>query len=802
MKLRTLAVFLLNMALFISAQEMKLMFGGNVPDNFKNKFLDFRYISSNDPMIQPKADLQPWNFSRDGGSAMGSNGTKGSIPADALLEQGIAFRDGKISVPYEGKKAAVRILAGDWFSGWQRLNKRKPKIMIAINGKIFHESTMNHANAYNYWCRTEEYDYSRKDSIWDRLVKPILEEYTLELENPAGKLDFELKNILLTAIIIAPDTAALDRISSDVEQERRKQFENRYPWKPQPDEPLAQSPNKDYQLFQKHGLDTINPWSRPRPDEITDTIRVFAAQGEQEMLRFGILPLRDLKQLEIKIGDFVGKNGQIKLDENADLWQERYKEPGCEKMSGRIENLRQLNPTSRLLRKFRPQPGEAGTPRMYTVDVRIPENTAAGDYFAQLSILSDGKEIGKGKLKIRVLPFKLNYQNSASYNFQQGDMLFWASWMPGWTKEGVRKELEERCKFIAKYRFQNDYFCPWGYQYPFRYGTIVGKPGERQFTQTEEQIADLDWWFLKAIKPGHGKFCLIKASYLMLNCGWSHNNLFKELYHKKTITPEREQEWNTDLKDLETIIRQITEIFHRRGYPEPYWYYAGELDNEGVRGVQEGVRMAELIRRAGGVSLVTINGPLAAQATPAVYDHVWANPAAPITESLVANVKKHGHGFGAHNCGDSRFQAGFHFWRTGAEARHQETVFYTNDLQPFVYLPWNYNTALVYPALDGSSLPTLMWLNYREGRDDYLYLHTLEQAMKQAPKDSKAYKDAAAFIQHLKDKIHFDPRKYHIEGFDAEEGTALVNNLEWNSMSIERYRWKIATLIMALEARK
>ena len=798
---RYMVPVLLLTVMFLSAQEVKLMFGGAVPQNKRSQFLDFRYISAKDPMIRPKADLQPWNFNPNHGAAM-SSGNNGSVPADSLLEQGIAFRSGTLVIPYSGKTAAARIFTGDWFVGWKRLNKNKPQILIAVNGKKVYESSMDRKNTYAEWCRLDEYVFSRKDSIWDRLVRPVLQARTFTVDNPGSKIEIELKNILLSAVVIAPDEESLDRISLAMERESRKQFAARYPWKPQPDEPMPRTDRKDYLLVQKQGTDDVYPWSRPRQEEVSDTIRVFAARGEQEMFRFGILPLRDLPDLDIRLGDFTGKGGRIALSGNADLWRERYKERGSESLSGRFSDLRRLDPRSCILQKNRPQNGEAGTPRMYVLDVRVPENAAPGNYFAPLAILSNGKTVGQAKLQLRVLPFKLNYEGSASYNFQQGDMLFWASWMRGWTKEGVRRELEERCRFIAKYKFHNDYFCPWGYQYPFRYGTIVGKPGERRFTQTPEQAADLDWWFLKAAKTSTAGFCLIKASYLMLNCGWNHRNLFKELYSRKKITPERNREWDTDLKDLENLIRQITEIFHRRGYPEPYWYYAGELDNEGVRGVQEGVRLAKLIRRAGAVSLVTINGPLAARATPAVYDHIWANPAAPITENLVREIKNHGHGFGAHNCGDTRFQAGFQFWRTGAEARHQETVFYANYLQPLVYLPWNYNTALVYPAPDGSARPSLMWLNYRDGRDDYLYLFNLEQRIGKVRKNSPARREAEEFLKHLRKKIHFDPREYHVEGFNAEEGTAQINSREWNSMSLERYRWKIATLIMALEQDK
>lgn len=801
MKKSTLILPLFLLAAALSAQEKCLMFGGKVPANRIARFPGFTYVSDKDPMVHKKSITRPWNYS-PGGAAM-SSGNKGSLPADALLEHGIAFHQGGLTVPWKGKKAVVRLLLGDWFQGWKRLNKNKPLILLAVNGKDVIKSTMSKENAYKAWGKLDEYVFSRKDSIWDRLVKPVLSEETVELDNINGKIEFKFNNILLTAIIIAPDKASLEKTAARVETLRRKEFAKRYPWQPRPDEPMPQAAKgKKFIVFQKHGLDVIYPWSRPADKEVTDTIKVFAAKGEQELFRFGILPLQDMPELFVKVGDFSGPGGRISTASNADFWRERYKEKGSEKMSGLITDMRKLDPQSYVLQENKPQNGEKGTPRMYTLDLRVPDKTAPGLYTAPVAVYSKGKLAGSFKLLLKVLPFSLQYKGSASFNFQQADMIPWASWMRGYTKESIRKELEKRCGFIAKYRFQNDYFCPWGYGYPFRYGTIVGKPGERRFTQTPAQAADMDWWFKKAAAQNHSGACLVKASYFMLNMGWSHQNLFKEIYGRKKITPQRMKEWDTDLKDIERIIGQLTKLFRAKGYPEPYWYYAGELDNMGVRGVQEGVRIGHLIRRAGGTSLVTINGPLAARATPAVYDHIWANPAAPITEKLVADIRKHGHKFGCHNCGDSRFQAGFHFWRLGAVARHQETIFYTSYTGPLFYLPWNYNTAQVYPAMDGSDRPTLNFLNYRDGRDDYLYLFTLENKIKQAKADSPACKNARAFLAQLKKKIHFDPRSYHVEGFDAEEGTAEVNSAEWNSMSIERYRWHIAQLIMALESEK
>ncbi|NLF93713.1 MAG: DUF4091 domain-containing protein, partial [Oligosphaeraceae bacterium] len=139
-------------------------------------------------------------------------------------------------------------------------------------------------------------------------------------------------------------------------------------------------------------------------------------------------------------------------------------------------------------------------------------------------------------------------------------------------------------------------------------------------------------------------------------------------------------------------------------------------------------------------------------------------------------------------------------------AKHQETVFYLKFNGPRILLPWNYNTCLVYPEPDGGLRPTLRLLNYRDGRDDYLFMHTLEKALERARvrglQDRPAVREAAAFLAEMEQRIHLDPRMYHARKADAIEGTAEINSSEWNAVSFERYRWLTATLTLAVEESK
>ncbi|HWL54452.1 MAG TPA: hypothetical protein VNQ90_18580 [Chthoniobacteraceae bacterium] len=787
MKFKTIALCLL-LASPLNAEELKLMFGNETSRPETQKFLDFRYATPDAPEFAPKSKIaNSWIYTP-------SESRPGSLPADVLLEHHLWCQDATLELPCSWSEATVTVWIGDWNSGWRRFWQEK-EIRLEANGQVVHQQELNPQSAYDEWCRLEEYVFSKNDGIWERIVEPILTKKTFTVKPVDGKINLKLKNILLTAITVnrTPEEAAAT--AKKIEEERRKQFAERYPWQPPADEPMPElSPEvrkRGYLLFQKYSEDKVHPWSRPSGEEVTDTVRVFAARDEQEIFRFGILPLHDLPDLTVEVGDFVGEGGKLETAANADLWRERYKEQGSRETKGIIRSMRQLDPLSYVLQEMKPQHGETGTPRMFTLDFRVPPSAQAGDYFAPLTILSGKKVIGTARLQLKVLPFALIYKGAATYNFTMG-YSHWADWWGAKREpDEMREVMRRQSEFPYKYRFNTNQFNPWGWKIPsiFPLGKIDGAPGQRRFTQTPEQQANFDWWIDRFRKDPECRYIELRPFALFANCGLRIN--IRE-------TPE-----NPDLvlKDIEDLTRQIDQMCKKRGYPEIYWYYEGEIDNRGIEHVKYMIRVGEAVKRAGATSYVTINGPLAYKMTPPVYEHIWANPATPIDESLLATIRQYGHKFGSHNSGDSRFQAGFWFWRTGGEGRYQETsISYANYMLPYCLLPWNYNTSLVYPdPKTHGQRPSLQFLNYRDGRDDYLYLYTLEQTLKEAASGTPAYAAAEQFLAEMKDRIHVDQRKYHTATFDGIEGTAEVSMDEWNNFSIERFRWKIATLITNLQ---
>ncbi len=791
---------LMAMAFSCLAAEGKWLFGGKIETTDTPQFLDFQYLTAEDEAISGRC--QPWNYQKKAAATYAVNAS-GSLPADQMLEQGIHCQDTSITLKTSNGSKKLRLWLGTWFSGIGRKVASADAASISCQGQTILEHKLTPTFIYqHYWLKGEDYVFSQKDDIWGRIVFPVLDEITIDTEAVNGEITLELKNILLTAVVITENQAELTALADKIAAERQKEFRERYPWQQPADEELPPLPaeyqQRPFLLWQTYGTVPIHPWSRPKLTELSDNIRVFAAQGEQEMFRFAILPQQDLAAVTVKVGDFRHSDGtSISTAENADLWRERYKARGSEGTAGKITDLTRLDPTSYVLQSMAPQDCEAGTPRVFLLDMRVPGTAAAGDYFAPLTFYSAGKVISEARLQLKVLPYRLEYEGSAAFNFQLLGYTQWPDDVPG-------NNLDRRQKYLDFLAFQRKYHFNANYVVPFaRFGHLEGELGERVFRQTPQEKENFDFTFQSLQKFGNLDFLILTYHTFNWNIGSGLYVGYPFQYYKPDDDAEKRARTR---REVISVLRQFDTLVKEHNYPPLRWYVSGEPDNFGLPGVQAAVEMAEICQEAGVTSFVTINGGFAKKLCPPVYDFLSANSGAGIDQELVDAVKKHGGQFGAHNTGDTRFQAGWHFWRMHGFAKHQETVFYIKFNGPRILLPWNYNTCLVYPAPDGGLRPTLRLLNYRDGRDDYLYMYTLEKAIERAKvrgqQDSQAVREAEAFLAEMEEYIYLDPRMYHAKKADAIEGTAEIKSSEWNAVSFERYRWLTAALTMAVEEKK
>jgi hypothetical protein len=770
---------------------VKLMFGKPTKDLAGARFMDFAYVT-------PEAKLDQgqdwgWTASRKITAWAYANDRRGTIPPDRLLDHSVTCWDGTLSIRTRSGRAAVHVWVGDAIEGIAR-TRASYRIQAGAKTVVEERVTFKTLCTERWWLRGESEVYRRSTDPWTRQVRPILDEYDFTVDVRHGRLDLKMENVNLSAIVVlsGANRTKMRELLAGVERERRRQFAERYPWQPRPDEPLppidSAAGRRGLVVFQKWIDDEVYPWSRPKAGEISDVIRVFAAQGEQEAFRFGVLPLRDLQRFSVEVGDFAGPGGaKIGTAACADLWTERYTERGSESTTGRNCSL---DPVCDVLLRRGPTDYEPGLPRMFILDLRVPKDAAPGEYRAAVTFREQGREAGHAELLLRVLPWQIP-SPPIPYNFQ-ANYYSWADLLPEeQDPAAMHRAMEARVRFIGKYGFSASYFTP-----REGWATITGKPGDRHLAQNARQAAEMDWWYQLVMNEGNARQWIMFHWVGM----WS-------MFH---WTPPLEFKWDgtgtispADRQDLVRCVREYEELCRRKGYPKHYWYGSGEPDNFGRKGVERGNEYAQIAREAGAATLCTLNGPIGAQLAPAVHDMVLANHATPISDEFIRQVHGLGHQFGSHNTGSSRIHAGYQIWRMGAAAKFQEGILYVAYTVPYAYLPWNYKAASVYPASDLGWRPTTRWLRYRDGRDDYLYLHALQQRLQRAEaaglSDSPAAKEAQAFLIALHDKIYVDPLRYFEGTIDAKEVGSSVA-VGWSGRRFARYRWLMASLVMQLDA--
>lgn len=785
-----------------------LMFGPEDAPAEMRAFADFEYVSSSNAMIVGTA-TSPWCREERGAAGVWMSMNIGGVPADTLLEHGIlCSRKTKLAVPFRDGPCRVHVWIGDWFRGWERilgsgrlqkrrdltLGKGNDAIRLAAGGKAVYEVLLSTENVYREWCKTEDYVFSRHDGIWDRIVKPVLTELDFETEVRDGKVCLEMDNVLLTAVAVAKDEGTMKAALADVERARRAEFAKRYPWEPRPDEPLpsAAKSGGDCLVFSKGVSDAVFPWTRPTDGEVTDEIFAFAAQGEQQAVRLGFLPLRDLGDVEVTVGDFTCGGETLARAGCSDLWMERYKETGALSQNGRTGSTLALDPVSGVLQKPRRVAWERETPRMYLLDLHLPAKLTPGDWIAPVTVTSAGRTVRTARLRVKVLPFSLaTYaSDAAAYGFQDTATM-WAYNAPvrSWPDDPLRCRRDYH-GFISRYGFSNFMIMP-----SFaKCLTFEGELGATRVYQTEENrraMAELR----DIVDPERTeKFFALEFIRYFQACGWKGCKV--KLGGK--LTPEEEERWRKTLSEVGRLAKEVERIFRDNGWPELRFYAGGEFDNGGSETVDRGIQLCRALRKSGVSVQVVTNGPLAYEKIPAEADHVWANPATPITEDFVARIRAAGNRFGSHNCGDSRFMTGLHFWRTGSEGRYQETVLYTCFLWPYCLLPWNYQVALVLPGPDGKLRPTRNLLAYRDAMNDYLYLHSLERAAERAGAASPVRREAERYLAELREKVSLDPRCYFAGTVRAIEGSQEMAKTDWDEFALNRMRWRAATLLAQL----
>ena len=179
--------------------------------------------------------------------------------------------------------------------------------------------------------------------------------------------------------------------------------------------PMPALSNEDeqrgYLVFRRHWMDLVFPNSVPKREEITDTLRVFAARTEYEPVTFCVRALEELRELEVKAFALVSKAGGV-------LQAPEVRIVRCSpRMSPANSDFTRgpLYPGGPIgvmamptyLEEARAVDVAAGTTVQYWLTVHVDKDAHAGVYEGDILIGREGGAAHAIRLSVEVLPITL-----------------------------------------------------------------------------------------------------------------------------------------------------------------------------------------------------------------------------------------------------------------------------------------------------------------------------------------------------------------------------------------------------------
>ncbi len=253
-------------------------------------------------------------------------------------------------------------------------------------------------------------------------------------------------------------------------------------------------------------------------------------------------------------------------------------------------------------------------------------------------------------------------------------------------------------------------------------------------------------------------------------------------------------------REITAMVKAIEAERQKRGWPE-FLYYP--VDEPSTDAAAVGF-MAQVLKacKAAGVRTYVTADPTHEQFEPLRPSiDVWCTqPFAPDRETIMADMKarkveywcypNHVNGENDHTTvTGARMTYGFGFWRSGFLTLIP-WIYSASSGDPMNYLDGSSMDFFNRHEDDGTPIPVAMWEAYREGWDDYRYIHTLEQLISEASKSPKASAKQAAATAQRELKAVWDAirvrEKYKDVGL-------------WLPAEFDVYRWLVARQIMAMK---
>ena len=169
---------------------------------------------------------------------------------------------------------------------------------------------------------------------------------------------------------------------------------------------------RGFLLFQRPIVEPVYPNTHPHAHERVAELQAFAAQGEFEPFTFSLYPVRDLKNLKVRVSSLKGDGGEIGAQQIG-VRLATYWNMGFPRYTSR-ETYRRL---PELLEHVTEHSSPAKECQRWWLTVHVPEGTKAGMYRGTVTVSDDLTTMPvEILLSLRVLPFSLKQDPAKHYS--------------------------------------------------------------------------------------------------------------------------------------------------------------------------------------------------------------------------------------------------------------------------------------------------------------------------------------------------------------------------------------------------
>lgn len=545
------------------------------------------------------------------------------------------------------------------------------------------------------------------------------------------------------------------------------------PRKNQPDPPLPPlSPvdkERGFVVFIRHDPRDVYPDSRPLKEEITTTMRAFGTPGQFVSAWFSVYALRNINEARVdtpaslrnETGDVIsGSNIYAKIIQ---CWPQRTTWSGLTYyiIPELLEDMKNIEIP-------------VATSQSFWIQAKIPEDAKSGIYTAPFLFQYDGHTTTIN-LQLRVLPFTLEVPEDK----------FWGLYAdaPRWDKMSD-EEMKRDLRDMKEYGMTR----------------LIIETGKSWFEKKDGKITEFK--------------CPLLERFQKTRTDMGFNGpILLATYAIPSLTVDSGEDRKREFQDALLAI----DIFMKKtGKGEnSEWYYEGVHEANDEERVKLALVQYKLAKEVGMKTLSHTYLDWAIRTLGPYLDVVCTAMGAETEEINNARrklLKEFGCkywfiGGGCYSGQEgglmpNRYLAGFLFYKTKAESHwswtYQRPLSQKGD--PYndfdgdkTYKGEMKEYAITYPAREKSSdkvsIFTLQWEGIREGRDDYLYIYTLNQWIDRAKRsdDKKIISMGEQAEKKLEEILARVPwtAEFTYEKFDNYRAT--------------KYRWAIANEIMKLK---